>query len=454
MKNVTEAFLRQFKDFTVIMLLVLAVFGGVCGSIAGFGGLGDSLIVLAIVFVNAGFGAFQELKADRVLGKTAGERPTPLQKELGEVGQGLCIITIGLCVVVFLGSLLRGAELGGALFLAVSLAVAVVPESLPAVVNVVLSVGVMRLAKQGTIVRRLSSAESMGQAESVFLDLDKIDERNKIALRKAGIKLFDRTNSRVFYELWGRDEIIGFVGEDEKDERFINASDVGCCFRENEHMYKYSHMIFESPSAIWAAVKTGREIFDNLEKALHFLLSCNAGEILCVFGALVLGIESPLLGVQLLLVNLITDCLPAIAFGLEPERADIMDKAPEKRSGIFNLGFVVKILFEGLIIGGVSLCAFIFGRAYGGVATGRAMAFCVICLSQLFHGFNFRENGFLKNKFLNLAFVIGVLAVVFAVQIPFLASLLGFCPLEVKICFDVILLSVLPFVTFEIIKRI
>ncbi|MCD7854176.1 MAG: cation-translocating P-type ATPase [Clostridiales bacterium] len=407
MKNIIEAFIRQFKDFTVILLLILAVFGGLCGSLGGFGGFADSLIVFAIVFANACFGAYQELNADRVLGKAAGERPTPLQKELGEVGRGLFIITLGLCTVVFLGGLLRGGDFGSTLFLSVSLAVAVVPESLPAIVNVVLSVGVMRLDREGAAVRRLSAAESMGQVKAIFTDLKRLNKKDRDGLRKAGIKVFDRTAEKAFYELWQRNEIIGFVGETAEDERFLNASDVGCCFSDNENMYKYAHIIFKSPESISAAVKIGREIFANLKKAIHFLLSCNAGELLCVLAALILGFETPLLGVQLLIVNLITDCLPAIAMGFEPERDNIISLSEIGEAGIFTSSFIIKILFEGAVIAAVSLGAFLFGLSYGGVKTGRTMIFCVLCLSQLFHSFNMRNNGFFKNKFLNFSFLAG-----------------------------------------------
>ncbi|MCD8237719.1 MAG: cation transporting ATPase C-terminal domain-containing protein [Clostridiales bacterium] len=454
MKNIIEAFIRQFKDFTVILLLILAVFGGFCGSLGGFGGFADSLIVFAIVFANACFGAYQELNADRVLGKADGERPTPLQKELGEVGRGLFIITLGLCAVVFLGGLLRGGDFGSTLFLSVSLAVAVVPESLPAIVNVVLSVGVMRLDREGAAVRRLSAAESMGQIRAVFTDLKRLNKKDRNTLRKAGIKVFDITAEKAFYELWQRNEIIAFAGETSEDERLINASDVGCCFSDNENMYKYAHIIFKNPESISASVKIGREIFVNLKKAIHFLLSCNAGELLCVLSALILGLETPLLGVQLLMVNLITDCLPAIAMGFEPERDDIISLSEIGEAGIFTPSFIIKIIFEGAVIAAVSLGAFVFGLSYGSIKTGRTMIFCVLCMSQLFHSFNMRSGGFLKNKFLNFSFLAGVFAVVSTFKVPLFAELLGFCILENKLLFDAFILSALPFVFFETIKKL
>ncbi len=219
-------------------------------------------------------------------------------------------------------------------------------------------------------------------------------------------------------------------------------------------MYKYAHIIFNSPESVSAAVKIGREIFENLKKAIHFLLSCNAGELLCVLAALILGLETPLLGVQLLMVNLITDCLPAIAMGFEPERDDIISLYEIGEEGIFTSSFILKILFEGAVIAAVSLVAFLFGLSFGDIKTGRTMIFCVLCLSQLFHSFNMRTDGLFKNKFLNFSFLAGALAVIILVKLPMLADLFGFCVLKNTLLFDAFLLSVLPFAAFEVIKRL
>ena len=105
------------------------------------------------------------------------------------------------------------------------------------------------------------------------------------------------------------------------------------------------------------AVKQGRNIYDNIKKAIHFLISTNIGEIVTIFFGLVLGIKSPLLAIQLLWINLVTDSLPAIALGLEKPEADIMDKKPrDSKKGIFADGLWQRIITEGTMLGRSQEC--------------------------------------------------------------------------------------------------
>ena len=104
------------------------------------------------------------------------------------------------------------------------------------------------------------------------------------------------------------------------------------------------------------AVKQGRSIYDNIRKAVHFLIATNIGEIVTIFLGLILGMNAPLLAIQLLWINLVTDSIPAIALGLEPEDKNIMNKKPkDARAGIFSDGLWGKILVEGVMIGVLTL---------------------------------------------------------------------------------------------------
>ena len=104
------------------------------------------------------------------------------------------------------------------------------------------------------------------------------------------------------------------------------------------------------------AVKHGRNIFDNIKKAVHFLIATNIGEIVTIFVGLLLGLKSPLLAIQLLWINLVTDSFPAIALGLEPPEKNIMNKKPRNpKKGIFADGLWNKIIIEGVMIGILSL---------------------------------------------------------------------------------------------------
>ncbi len=107
------------------------------------------------------------------------------------------------------------------------------------------------------------------------------------------------------------------------------------------------------------AVKNGRQIYENIKKAIHFLISTNIGEIVVMLLGLILGFDTPLLAIQLLWVNLVTDSLPAIALGLEPEDKDIMNKKPiDSKRGMFANGLWSKIFIEGAMIGILTLFAF------------------------------------------------------------------------------------------------
>lgn len=163
------------------------------------------------------------------------------------------------------------------------------------------------------------------------------------------------------------------------------------------------------------AVKHGRSIYENIRKAIHFLIATNIGEIVTIFLGLLLGMNSPLLAIQLLWINLVTDSFPAIALGLEPEDKDIMNRKPkDARKGIFSDGLWNKIVVEGTMLGILTLLVFSFGTKYYGLEVARTMAFVTLGLIEMVHSFNIRSEesifkcGLFKNKYLCLAFILGV----------------------------------------------
>ena len=132
------------------------------------------------------------------------------------------------------------------------------------------------------------------------------------------------------------------------------------------------------------AVKQGRNIYDNIRKAIHFLISTNIGEIVTIFIGLLLGMKSPLVAIQLLWINLITDSLPAIALGLEPPDKDIMNKKPkDARKGLFSDGLWAEIFSEGVMIGILTLVAFTLGDKLGGIIVRKNNGICVIRIIRI-----------------------------------------------------------------------
>ena len=125
------------------------------------------------------------------------------------------------------------------------------------------------------------------------------------------------------------------------------------------------------------AVKQGRSIYENIRKAIHFLIATNIGEIVTIFAVLLLGMNSPLLAIQLLWINLVTDSFPAIALGLEPEDKDIMNRKPkDARKGIFSDGLWNKIIVEGTMLGILTLLVFSFGTRFYGLEVRKDYGFC------------------------------------------------------------------------------
>ena len=141
------------------------------------------------------------------------------------------------------------------------------------------------------------------------------------------------------------------------------------------------------------AVKQGRSIYDNIRKAVHFLIATNIGEIVTIFLGLILGMNAPLLAIQLLWINLVTDSIPAIALGLEPEDKNIMNKKPkDSKKGIFSDGLWGKIIVEGAMIGVLTLFIFSFGNKLYGLEVARTMAFVTLGLIEMIHSFNIRSD--------------------------------------------------------------
>ena len=155
--------------------------------------------------------------------------------------------------------------------------------------------------------------------------------------------------------------------------------------------------------------RQGRGIYGNIKHAVAFLLGTNIGEVLTVFLSMLFWKQSPLLSMQLLWINLVTDSLPAIALGMEAVPDDVMEKKPKpKNEGIFAHGLGVRIVLQGAMFAALTLFGFWLGwNETGTVEAGRTMAFMVLASTQVFHAFNMRSShslfktGFFTNKYLN-----------------------------------------------------
>ncbi len=190
------------------------------------------------------------------------------------------------------------------------------------------------------------------------------------------------------------------------------------------------------------AVRCGRGVYDNIRKFLRYLLSCNIGEVLTMFLGITLGTPIVLLPLQILLVNLVTDGLPAIALSLEPVEETVMHRPPRpKNESIFSNGLGLRIIFRGILIGVTTLCSFFLGANMSGdLTTARTCALVTLVAAQLIHVFECKseKGGLFSVHVMNNKALLGAvavsLAVLFAVvYLPAAATLFGVCALSLPL---------------------
>ena len=217
-------------------------------------------------------------------------------------------------------------------------------------------------------------------------------------------------------------------------------------------------------ASIAAAVEEGRGIFDNIRKTIHFLLSCNISEVLVMLFATLIGLPLPLLPIQILWMNLVTDGFPALALAVDPKSPDLMQQPPRRpEARLLDGGTLLAIGAQGVMLGAISLGAFAYSL-YGlhqEVEQARTVAFTVMVIAQLVHAFNCRSErlslfqvGLWTNRALLLAFSLSLGIQVAVLTVPAAASIFKVAPLPIEDWALMGAMGILPFPLMELIKAL
>ena len=275
---------------------------------------------------------------------------------------------------------------------------------------------------------------------------------------------------RIVKAFKSRGNVVAMTGDGVNDAPSLKIADMGCAMGQNgtDVARNSADMILvdDNFSTIVEAVRQGRGIYDNIKKAVHFLLSSNFGEIMTIFTAFLLRLPSPLIAIHLLWVNFVTDSLPALALSAEKPSDAIMRRPPvNSKKSLFSEGLGIKIIFEGLMIGSLTLLAFVFGYKYfdNGSANpvyARTMAFMTLSVSQLVHAYNMRSTksvfkiGLFSNARMNMAFVTCLLLQISVVAVKPVAEIFRTVNLPLQAWIIVAVLSVAPLVIIELQKLV
>ncbi|EGT5620255.1 cation-translocating P-type ATPase, partial [Clostridium perfringens] len=295
------------------------------------------------------------------------------------------------------------------------------------------------------IANELGIAEDISQAITGH-EIDKFKEEEfneKIINYRVFARVSPEHKVKIVKAFKSHGNIVSMTGDGVNDAPSLKAADIGVAMgiTGTDVSKGASDMILtdDNFSTIVSAVEEGRKIYLNIKKSIVFLLSCNLGEILTLFTAILLNWNSPLQPIHILWVNLITDSFPALALGVDKTKEDVMNNPPRNpKESIFVKSDKIQLIINGVLIGGITLFAFKLGeRLYAdSLIHAQTMAFVVLSVSQLFLSLSLRSNtksafslGIFSNKYLVYSILLGIFLQVIIISISFIANIFKVTPL-------------------------
>ena len=341
------------------------------------------------------------------------------------------------------------------------------------------------------IAKKLGILENENEALT-GLELDQIsDEELTKNIRKYSVyaRVSPEHKVRIVKAWQANGEVVAMTGDGVNDSPALKTSDIGCAMGKvgTEVAKEAADVILtdDNFATIVSAVEEGRRIYDNILKVIQFLISCNVGEVVVLllatlfapaicnlFGISDITLLQVLLPIHILWINLVTDTFPALALAFDPANKDIMNRKPIKKDeGIFTKGRTFRIIYQGIMIGLLTLAAFLIGLATTHTAidgltleetkieVGQTMAFTVLAFSELVHVFNVRDNknslfktGILGNRILILAVLASAFLMGIILVVPALRHIFSIPVLPVGNMLEILGLVLAPVVIVEILK--